>query len=184
MIDLSDYTASLAYEISPPGQNLYPNMSTTEAVGRMVDAFWEMRLYGLDFLSAWTCSADGLITPQTNVPMSQYGGGIVLPGWYEDDGSGDLGREIIQAIVLFAGYRIALTSAQNLNSMVRSQAGSVSYETQKSSQLVQSVLKALTSKIDIVLTRLSDLGSTAVAVLDSVVQREYSEVQGYSWWVE
>jgi hypothetical protein len=154
MIDLSDYTASLAYEISPPGQNLYPNMSTTEAVGRMVDAFWEMRLYGLDFLSAWTCSADGLITPQTNVPMSQYGGGI------------------------------ALTSAQNLNSMVRSQAGSVSYETQKSSQLVQSVLKALTSKIDIVLTRLSDLGSTAVAVLDSVVQREYSEVQGYSWWVE
>ena len=188
-VNLADYVTSLQYEINPPGQNLYPSMNNTEAVGRLVDAFWELRLSGLDFLAGYDCDITGVITANSNVGQTV---GFNIPAdWFTDDGVPDLGREVVQAIVLFAGYRIALTAAQNLATSVRSQAGPVSFETQKSAQLQQQVLKNLVAKIDIVLTRLSDLGTTSVMVLDQVMEKTAAEATDYwagpsdygqAWW--
>jgi hypothetical protein len=184
-VDLSNYFKTLEYEINPPGTTVY-TMSQSEMLQRLIDAFWELRIYGVDILAAFSCDDNGIIAPLSS-GVSSFGNymGFQIPAsWYSDDGSVDLGREVIQAIVITAGYRIALTNSQNLATMVRSQAGNVSYETQKSAQMQQAVLKNLMAKLDIVLTRLSDLGTTAVSVYDSIIQKTDNITYGIDeWWV-
>lgn len=187
VVALSDYTQSFQYEINPPGENLYPNMNQTEMVGRLIDAFWEMRMTGFDFLANWTCDQSGNISPQTNAPSASLTGvtQYIPVGWYTDDNSGAIGREIVQAIILFAGYRVCLTAmmAAGGSTSVTARAGSVESSVTKSPQVYQAVLKALTAKIDLVLTRLSDLGSTNVEVLDAVIDNTTNMGMGEAWWV-
>jgi hypothetical protein len=189
VISLYDYTQSLQYEISPPGTNAYPAMTDDEAVQRLIKAFWELRLYGLDFLQGFTCDTDGNINPQASSVTPNYGTGygygsfLIPPGWYQDDGSYDLGTEVVEAIVLFAAYQIAIINAQNLSSLVKSQAGSVSYEVQHSAQVQMTVLASLKSKTNLVLTRLSDLGTTSVMVVDQVMEKLCAEAQYNAIWV-
>lgn len=184
-VSLSDYIPSFLLEVNPPGQSVV-TMSNSEALQRLIDAYWELRIFGVDILGAFSCDNDGIIEPISgaNGGSGLYYGFQIPSSWYTDDGTVDLGREVIQAIILCAGYRAALTSSQNLSTMVRSQAGNVSFETAKSAQMMQAVLKNLMAKLDIVLTRLSDLGTTAVSVYDSIIQKTDNINQGIDeWWV-
>ena len=177
-VDLSNYLPSFQYQINPPGQTLI-TLTDDEAIQRLVDGFWSLRLAGVDFLSAYTCTDDGIITPQSANVATTY-----LPtAWYTDDGSTDLGREVVQAIILFAGLRCVQTQYMNLKTMVRSQAGNVSFETQQSATVLLAVLKSIIAEVDIVLTRFSDLGSTTVTVLDSVINNTINVMDGDTWWI-
>lgn len=158
---------SLLYEVNPPGQTLI-TMSDTEAVNRLADGFWELRLFGADFLAGFSCDDNGIISAIANAPSSIYAQAIPVI-FYSDDGSPELGREILQLIVLFAGYRIALTTFANLNTSTMAKAGAVEASSAKSATLLVTVIKALKNKIDMALTRLSDLGMTTVQVFDAVM---------------
>jgi hypothetical protein len=167
-------------------------MTDDEAVARMIKAFWELRLFGVDCLEGFTCDSTGTISPQpSNVSPAWsngaygYGNGSynIPQAWYLDDGSYDLGEEVLEAITLFAAYQIAIIAAQNLSSMVKYQAGSVSTETQKSAALQQLVLTSLKSKTNMALTRLSDLGTTSVTVVDKVIETLDNEARGISFWI-
>lgn len=159
-VDLADLVDSLKREVSPPGTDLFPNAREDDYVGHLADAFWEARLQGM--LKGFT-EADGSIMPQ---------------------GTGDdMTRDLQQLIVLYAGYRILLTSLMNLQTTFRAASGPNSFEVQRSAQVVQAVLKAIKSKIDIALERLSDVGAVNVAVFDAVVERTYDIALGNQWWV-
>lgn len=186
-VDLADYIPSFLLEVNPPGQSVI-TMSQSEALQRLIDAYWELRIFGVDILGAFMCDNDGIIEPLSNTAVANSSGlyfGFQIPAsWYTDNGGVDLGREVIQAIILTAGYRAALTTSANLATMVRSQAGNVSFETAKSATMMQAVLKNLMAKLDIVLTRLSDLGTTAVSVYDSIIQKTDNINQGIDeWWI-
>ncbi len=166
-VDLTDAIPSFLNYLNPVGQSLY-NPSTTESLQRLTDAFWTLRLSGLDFLNQWTCS-EGLITPQGNPsgPPNRY----IPPQWYTDiANSTDPGQEIVQAICLFAAYQALNAQLMNLKTQFSARAGAVAYESQQSSAMLVAVQKAFKAQIDIVLTRLSDLGFTVVGVTDSVIQ--------------
>ena len=182
-VDLGDFLLSFQYEINPPGQNLYPSMTEDESLQRLIDAFWSLRLSGLDFLASFTCDDNGLISPQTtgNTPpgLQNY----IPVAWFEDGTSGDIGREIVQAILLFAHLKVLVTVMENANTSTTYRAGSVESSVSKSSSIYQAALKTVMSQIDIVLTRLSDLGSTNVMVLDAVIDNTVALCYGDTWWV-
>lgn len=175
-VDLSDYTSSFLYEINSVGSTTY-NPSDDEIVGRLIDAFWECRLCGFLVYQDYTCDGTGLITPQASTPS--------FPDYWNpyQNQTGDLGRDYVQLIVLMAGYRALITLMQNTNVSVMAKAGSVESSTQKSAQMFVAALKAVTSKIDIALTRLSDLGSTSVGIRDAVIDNTTAILGGDTWFV-
>lgn len=163
-VELSTLVATLRREVSPPGTDLYPDALDAEFIGHLADAFWEARLSGIEVLDDYEVNASNQIVPT-------------------DATTDDLTRDLQQLLVLFAGYRIVLSSFQNIKSAFRAQAGPVSYETARSAQLLRDVLKALERKIGIILTRLSDLGTADTDYFDAVIARETSMVYGDTWWV-
>lgn len=180
-VDLSNLIPSLNYEINPPGQTVI-SMSDTEALNRLIDSWWELRLAGIDILANFTCDDNGIVSVLPNAPANIYSQAIPAV-FYSDDGSPELGREIQQLIVLFAGYRITLTTMANLNTSVMAKAGSVESSTAKSATLLVTVIKALKNKIDMALTRLSDLGMTNVAVIDAVMNANDNLLAGNTYFV-
>lgn len=177
-VDLSDHVQSFLYEVNPVGQSLI-TPSADEVTLRLADSFWECRLSGFLIFMLYTCDDSGIITPQVGAqPMypdqfNPYGGSVV----------GDLPREYIQLIVLMAGYRALITKMQNTASSQMAKAGSVETSVSHSTSMFVGALKAITAKIDIALTRLSDLGSTSVAVLDAVMDSTIAIADGNSWFV-
>lgn len=160
-VDLGDLVDSLKREVSPPGTDLFPNATEDEYTGHLADAFWEARLQGM--LDGFT-EVNGRVQPQTA-------------------GEPDMTRDLQQLIVLYAGYRILLSSLMNLQTVFRAQSGPNSFETQRSAQVVQAVLRAVKEKINIVLGRLSDVGGVNVAVFDAVIERTFEISTGEQWWV-
>lgn len=160
-VDITDLVDSLKREVSPPGTNLYPNAVDADWEGQLQDAFWEARL--MDMLSDWTLTGND-ITPIAS-------------------GGADMGRDMQQLIVLYAGYRIVLTNLQNLKSSFKAKAGPVEFETQQQATVLKAVLDAIRSRINIVLTTLSGLGVSNSMVLDAVIERSYSIAAGDTWWV-
>lgn len=159
-VDLGDLIESLQREVNPPGTNLYPNATDDDYLGHLQDAFWEARLHGM--LSDWT-ESDGLVTPIS--------------------GTTDIGRDYQQLVVMYAGYRIVLTQFQNLKSMFRAKAGPVEFETQQQATVLKAVLDAIRSRINLVLSRLSDVGVSTATVFDAVIERSYSTAANDTWWV-
>jgi hypothetical protein len=182
-ISLSNYLTDFQYEISPPGQNLYPAMTNGEALSRLIAAFWSLRISGIDALIAFTCDSNGNISPQTSSVSNSYSGvpSYVPVSWYEDP-SGDVSRAIIQAILLFAHLKVLITVMENANTSTTYRAGSVEASTQKSSTVYQAALKSVTSQLDLVLSRLSDLGATTVTSLDAVIDATVNIADGVTWW--
>lgn len=181
-VSLAVFLPSFQYEINPPGQNLYPNMSDDEALQRLIDAFWSLRLSGLDFLAGFTCDDGGTISPQNSSNVPQGFQNYIPVAWFEDGTTGDIGREIIQAVLLFAHLKVLVAVMENANTSTTYKAGPVESSVSKSSSVYQAALKAVTSQIDIVLTRLSDLGSTNVTVLDAVIDSTMAISTGDQWW--
>lgn len=178
MIDLSNSIPSLLNYLNPAGQTVV-TMTESEAVQRLTDAFWTLRLSGADWLAAWTC-VGGIISAQTNP-----GTGLPLyipPAWYTDNGT-DPNMAIVQAICLFAAYQAIQAQMLNVKTQFAARAGAVSYEAQQSATTLQAVLRSLTAQVDIVLTRLTDLGFTEVGIFDTVIHQSDAIAEDLSWFV-
>lgn len=160
-VDLQDLVPSLKREANPPGTDLYPAVTDDQWLGYLTDAFWEARLNGM--LAGFT-EDGGLVTPLS--------------------GTVDMTRDLQQLVVLFAGYRIVLTSFQNINSLYRAKAGPVEYEVQKSAQTLKGLLDAFKARLDFLLTNLSTLaGQTNASMFDAVIESTYSIALHDSWFV-
>jgi len=149
-VDLGELIPSLRREINPPGEDLFPNATNSEFLGNLVDGFWEAVLDGL--ITGYTVDEDGIITPVS--------------------GSTDLGREIQQLVVFYAGFRILRNVLRNLNTKFRAKAGPVEYETAQSANTLRDILGELTNRRNILLSRLSDMGYTETYYIDSVMARD------------
>jgi hypothetical protein len=148
-VDLGELVDSLRREISPPGTDLYPDAEEDELVGHLQDAFWEARLHGL-FVGYQ--EADGLVTPIS--------------------GTTEFPRQLQQAVVLYAGYRILLASLQNVSTSFSAAAG------------LRDVLAAVRDRIKLVLTNLSSYGGSDTTVLDAVIERSFAQAYGDTWFVK
>lgn len=146
-VDMNTLIESLKNEVNPPGTDLYPDVTDPQWLSRLKDAFWEAKMNKA--FPNYTLTGDDI------TPIS---------------GSDDLPREQQQLIVLYAGFRAALTSFQNLNSSFRSKAGPVEYETQKSAQVLKGLLDALRERIK---NALEDTDGTSAGSLAMVVDGFY-----------
>ena len=169
MIDLSDTAiGSLQNFLNPAGQSVVV-MTDAQALSRLFDAFWWLRMAGMDILSSWTCDTDGIITPQPNPPQWTFGQDVPT-GWYTDtQGATDLGQEIVMAIVVVAAHHAIVAQLSQLQTSLSVKAGPVSYEVQQSSTMMLGVLKNIQNQVALILKRLSDLGFTTEAVFDAVL---------------
>lgn len=158
-VALADLVDSLRREVSPPGEDLFPDAVDADFEGNLQDAFWEARLDGL--LEGYTESG-GSVTPSS--------------------GSTDLTRDLQQIIVLYAGVRIVRNHLRSLNTLFRSKAGPVEFETQKSAAVLKSLLDDLHSRRALVLARLSDVGSSDSYYIDALIARDESLAYGDTYW--
>lgn len=160
-VDITDFVDNLKREVNPPGTDLFPDATTADWEGRLLDAFWEARLLGL--LATFSMDEDGVITPLS--------------------GTDDIGRDLVQLVIFLAGMTAIKGQLSNLKSMARYKAGPVEYETQQSAQLLRALFSELQDRLKIILARLSDLGQTTDYVFDGVLQRFDSWNWGDSWWI-
>ena len=158
-VDLGDLVPYLEAEVSPPGNDLFAATEDDEWVTRLANGFWNARLDGL---LAGYVEADGAVTPTS--------------------GDEDLSRELQQVIVFYAAYDTILLALRSLNTTFRAQAGPVSYETGQSAQVLRDIATALKEKRNLLLTRLSDIGATSDYVIDAIVARQDSLLDGLTYW--
>ena len=95
----------------------------------------------------------------------------------------DMGRDWIQLVILYASFRIIRNTLRDLKTNFIAQAGSVRYESAQSANLLVEIMKDIVNRRDIVLMRLSDLGATNVVVIDSIMARDQSIMQQFTYWV-
>jgi hypothetical protein len=153
-VDLGDLIDSLKREVSPPGTDLFPNAIDDEYLGNLSDSFWDAALDGLISTASFT-ESDGVVSP-------------VSPN------TDDLTRDYQQLIVFYAGIRILRNHMMNLDTSFHAVAGPVEFQTSKSSGLVRDILAELVRKRNIILTRLSDVGSSQSFYVDAILARDES----------
>lgn len=161
-VDLGDLIEVLQREVNPPGGNVFPDATEDNYLGYLQDAFWEAILDGFLVLQTWT-ESEGIITPVT-------------------EGDDDIPRDLQQLVVLYAGIRITRVQLTNLQTLFSAQAGPVKYETQQSATLLKAILDELKMRRDIILTRLSDLGTVPDYYIDALIEREYSIDYNVTHW--
>ena len=144
-VDLGDLVEVLQREVSPPGTNLFPNATDDEFLGNLQDAFWEAKLF--NFFGLYV-EADGVVSASS--------------------GGSDMSRTDQQLIVLFAGARILRNGLRNINTAFKASAGSVSYEVQKSAQLLRDLLADIRSRIDY---HIQSVGATQTYYIDAITGR-------------
>ena len=183
-VDLVDLVDPLRREVTAPGADTFADATDDDWLGSLTDAFWEVRLYGM--LSGFeenaasrggpTTFTEGIVTPTGVVE------GYDAPSGYAP--GEDLGRELQQLIVLWAGYKVVLARFGAINSVFRAKAGPVEYETQQAASVLKALLDTLRARIDEVVDNLSDYNQgNADAVIDSVIERTYAQAVGDTWWV-
>lgn len=121
-VDLAQLIPSLQREINPPGSNVLEDMTPSQIIGYLADAFWEARLDG--FLTGWSCDPAGQVTPV-------------------ESGGDELGRADQALIVLYAGVKILRNQILNTKTAWRAKAGPVEYEYQSSATMLAEMLKQL-----------------------------------------
>lgn len=161
-VDVTNFVQDLQTEVNAPGTNSFPNATTTDWIYNLLGGFWEAKLDG--FMANWTMDDNGLITPIAT-------------------GGTDITRDFIQLIILYASFRIIRNQLINLRTQFRASAGPVTFEYQQSANLLTQVLKDLTTRRDILLTRLSDLGLLPTYYIDAVIARDDQLRQSNIWWV-
>lgn len=182
-VDLANLVDSLKREVNPPGSDLFPDATEDNWLGSLTDAFWEVKLYG--FLQDYTENAGARGGP------AAFGEGVITPSTVTDEtyddptgySTQDLSRELQQLIVLWAGYKVALSRFASLNSLMRAKAGPIEYETQQAASVLKSILDALKGRIDYILANLLTGNRAGVAVFDALVERTYHQAVDDVWWV-
>jgi hypothetical protein len=162
-VDLGELIEPLRREVSQPGAetSTFPDATDDSYFGHLQDAFWETVLDSV--ISGYT-EADGIVTPLD----------------VDDD---DLGRDLQQLVVLYAGIRIIRNQLLAMNTLFRAKAGPVEYETQKSAQVLKGILDELKYRRDFVLARLAEVGDVDVYYIDAVLERDDGLSYGtHIWW--
>lgn len=153
---LGDLVPSLKREVNLPGSSLFPDATSGNYEGYLLDAFWELTMLGV--LSGHD-ETDGEVTP-------------------------DLGRDYQQLIVMAAGIRILRNKMIEIDTTFRAKAGPVEFETQKAASVLKGVLDALTARFDAAVAQLPNTykGST-IDYIDPIYEREFGYIGGYSTFV-
>lgn len=157
-VDLGDLIDSLKYEVTPPGST--PVGTDDEYLGHLQNAFWTARLRGA--LVSWT-EADGSITPVT--------------------GTTDMPREFQQLIVLAAAINIVRSAMRNANTVFRSKAGPVEFETQQSAQTLRELLVQINSDYQEALNLVVTQGYHLDHYFDAVIERSWAFYEGSGFYV-
>ncbi len=184
-VDLNDLVEPLKAEVQAPGGTAFVDATDDDYLNYLINSFWEIRLYG--FLAGFEEDAASRGGPP------EFIAAIVTPLGVDpiyDDPTGysqaqDLPREMQQLIVLWAGWKIALTNMSSLNTVFRTKAGPVEYETQQAATVLKEVLDQLKARIEFILINLpSAYRQHGTAVFDAVIERSYSQAIGETWWVK
>lgn len=159
-VDLSNLVELLQAEVDAPGENSFADAVETDWVNQLRSGFWETVLDGIMFGYEET---DGIVTP-------------IAPNIT------DLSREYQQLVIFYAGVRVVRNKLRTVGTAFKAKAGPVEYETQNSAQVLKAILDELINKRNIILRRLSDLGSSKAYYVDMVISRDVSMGYGNSWF--
>ena len=162
-VDLGDMIEFLQTEVDAPGEDSFPDATDDDWLSNLRSAYWEVVLDGIVSGSRYT-ETDGLIEPTDTT----------------DD---DLSRELQQLVVLYAGVRVIRNKIRTMNTVFRTKAGPVEFETQQSANVFKTILDQLIRRRNIILERLSDLGSANSYYVDMVLARDESLTYGDSYWL-
>lgn len=160
-VDLSDLIDSLKREVSAPGLDQLPGATDADYLGNLQDGFWEAFIDGM--IEGYT-ETDGIVTPT-------------------DSGGTDLARDMQQMIVFYAGFRIVRNQLRDVKTAFRTAAGPVKYETEQSANLLKLIMDDLRERRNILLRRLSDIGSVNTVYIDAVYARDRAIDYGVTSWV-
>lgn len=159
-VDLEDLVPTLRREVSPPNEDLYLDLADADLVGHLSDSFWEARLFG--FFDNYD-EVEGIVSPIS--------------------GTTDLSRQDQALVVIFAGIRIIRNAVINKNTVFRTKAGPVEFETQNSATVLAEVLKQLQAKVTFIHEQLGSLGAVTDYYIDGLAARDASLRRGdTSWW--
>lgn len=162
-VDLEDLIEDLQSELNTPGADVYDTVSPTAWVSYLRNAFWSAHLDGL--MEGWT-ESDGLILK------------------LNDPSAAAMTRDQQQLIIMYAGIQILRNELKNMNTVFRAKAGSVEYETGKSSQVLKGLLEDMTERRNYILQRLADTGvARDMVYIDSYIARQNAINSGYLEWV-
>lgn len=160
-VDLTNLVPNLVAEITTPGVTTYATVSDDDWLLRLQNGFWEARLDGL--IAAWT-ESEGIVTP------------------IQSSGT-DMPRDLQQLVILYTAFSVLRNTLQTMRTQFRASAGAVSFEYQQSSNAITQMLKDISERRAILLTRLSDLGMVPSYVMDSFALRNASMVSNDTWFV-
>lgn len=158
-IDIAELIPSAKREVGVPGADLFPAATDDEWQGYLSDALWQATL-------------DGVITGFTS------DGEVITP----NSGTTDLTGAQQQMVILYAAMKAIRNKMLTTLSVFRAKAGPVEYETQQAATVLKAILDQLNRDRDILLARLSDLGTSEVGYIDMVGQRGLSIVDGLSFY--
>lgn len=160
-VDLSDLIENVKREVAPPGDEdtTFPNAVNADWLGNLQDGFWECVLDGV--IEGYT-EEDGIVTPTS--------------------GSTDIGRDLQQLVVFYAGFKIVRNQLKALPTVFRARSGDNEYEKQQAATLLRALMDELTRKRNIMLERLSDLGTIDATYVDMIIQRTTSTTYGDTYW--
>ncbi len=162
-VDLTDLVDSLQRSVSPPDEDLYASVTNQQWVGYLADAFWSARVEA-GLFSGYFINENDEIEPES--PTAD-----------------DLPRDEQQIIVLYATLNIITQSIRNTNTLFRAKAGPAEFETQNSATALKDVLAELQRRRDMILTRLSDMGSAGDMIIDLTVGINDPLMYGDSYWI-
>lgn len=158
-VELSDLVDSLAYTVSPPGTDLFPDATENIYVEYLRNGFWEAVL---DRVITGYTEEDGLVTPVSGVE--------------------DLARELQQLVVIYAAITIVRTQIMNRSgSAFRAKAGPVEYEESVSSTMYRAVLDDLLARRQQIIDNLSSFSGSTSYYYDGVRERGCSIPYGYGF---
>ena len=162
-VDLSDLIENLKREVSSPGteETSFPGATDENWLGNLQDGFWESVLDGV--ISGYT-ESDGIVSPSS--------------------GTTDLSRDLQQLVVFYAGFKIVRNQLRSLSTLFRAKSGDNEYEKQQAATWLKALLDELTRKRNILLDRLSDIGSVDSTYIDAIVRRTQSVSDGDTYWTD
>ena len=164
-VDLSDLISDLQGAVTiPGGTSPYAAASDTEWLTRLRNAFWTA--YNEGVFGGFTCNEDGIVSVAGVTGQSTT----------------SFGRELQQIVILYAAINIVQNQMLQLKNQFRAKAGSVEYETQQSSQMINSILDSLLLQRATLLQRLSDLGYRKTYYIDAIIARDDSLRAGLITW--
>lgn len=157
-VDLADYVDVLRREVTQPGSVLFADVDDEVFANYLSDSFWEVRLDG--FLTSWT-EFEQLVDPV-------------------DVNDGDITRDRIALVVLYAGIRIVRNRLLDTNTKFRAVAGPVEYEIENSASMLTEMLRQLEHTKQRLLEMNYEAGD--VIMIDSFSGRQFDPL-GYGGYL-